>query len=139
RSWSYRGALAKELQRALARGPDVAGAEDEHEVARQRALRDDPCRCLGVGRVEGTRTLGERARAAALVRRLPRRLERLDDQAVVRRPERRGEIVEERAKAARRVRLEDHHEPASRAWPHGRDRGADLARMMGVVIDDGHT
>src|SRR5205807_1359704 len=68
-----------------------------------------------------------------------RRSPRVPNGAVVVIPLRRGETVEERAKAARRVRLENHHEPAPRARPHGRDRGADLARMMGVVVDDGHT
>ena len=53
-----------------------------------------------------------------------------------RRRGRRGELVEEVARARVAVRLEDDHDAARVELARGRERRADLGRVVAVVVDD---
>ena len=75
--------------------------------------------------------------SATVKRRLPGGIH-LEDHEHVQGAQHRREIVDEVSGPRVSMGLKEHHQPAPRpAGPHRFERGLDLARVMGVVVDDG--
>src|SRR5215472_3732240 len=136
RDGDARAQQGKELVR---RTRDVAGAEHENEVAAAHDLEQGVGEALASGHPPHVQvpaaleSLVERIAAHARDRSLAGRVD-LGEEQQVGVVEGAEEVVEEVARAGEPVRLERHQQPAREPLAGGAQRGADLLRMVTVVV-----
>ena len=120
---------------------DVAGADGQHEVARAGA-RDDAAATADQDGSKTTRSGGSGTAPAMSAPVTPgtgssRAGVDVHDDDVVGQGERLAELLGEMLGAAVQMRLEDDDQPAAaRDLPGSGQRGAQLGRMVGVVVED---